>query len=79
MLVLSCINTKGESIPNFYIFKGKRKSRNFVKKIGERGVGYAMLCKLKLGLLTPCLESGFVIFYSKLEKTTLFLPNIDTC
>jgi len=27
--VLSCINARGEYLPNFYIFKGKRESRTF--------------------------------------------------
>jgi len=28
--ILTCINAKGASIPNFYIFKGKRMSRNYI-------------------------------------------------
>jgi len=28
--ILACINAKGASIPNFYIFKGKRMSRNYI-------------------------------------------------
>lgn len=35
LIVLSCINTKGDTIPNFLIFKGKRKSYNFFTKTGE--------------------------------------------
>jgi len=40
--VLSCINAKGESLPNFYIFKGIRKTRDFLIKTGEKGVVMAM-------------------------------------
>lgn len=28
--IFTCINAKGASIPNFYIFKGKRMSRNYI-------------------------------------------------
>jgi len=42
LTVLSCINAKGESIPNFYIFKGKKKTRNFIKQTGEKGTTMAM-------------------------------------
>jgi len=34
--VLASINANGESIPNFCIFKGKKKSRIFLKKTGEK-------------------------------------------
>ncbi len=29
-IILTCINAKGASISNFYIFKGKRMSRNYI-------------------------------------------------
>jgi len=32
LTVLSCVNAAGECIPNFYIFKGKRKVRDYVSK-----------------------------------------------
>jgi len=35
--ILSCINAKGEHLPNFYIFKGKKRSRNVFKKFEKRG------------------------------------------
>lgn len=40
--VLSCINASGDFLPNFYIFKGKRRTRNFLKKTGEAGAVFAM-------------------------------------
>jgi len=40
--VVPCINAKGESLPNFYIFKGKRRTRDFLRKTGERGAVLAM-------------------------------------
>ena len=42
MSVLTCINVQGDFLPNFYIFKGKRKSKNFLIKTGERGATMAM-------------------------------------
>jgi len=41
--VLVSINAKGKSLPNFYIFKGKKKkSTNFLSKTFERGATWAM-------------------------------------
>jgi len=34
--VLYCINASGQSIPNFYIFRGKQRTRNFLKKTSEK-------------------------------------------
>jgi hypothetical protein len=31
LIVLTCINAAGESIPNFYIFRGKRFRRNYIQ------------------------------------------------
>jgi len=33
--ILVCINAAEQAIPNFYIFKGKRKTRNFLRKTGD--------------------------------------------
>ena len=30
LTVLSCVNAIGHHVPNFYIFKGKQKSRNYI-------------------------------------------------
>jgi len=35
--ILSCINARGECLPNFYIFIGKRKSRKFSEKNRRKG------------------------------------------
>jgi len=43
--VLSCINASGQSIPNFYIFRGKYKSRNFIRGTGEVSATMAMSTK----------------------------------
>jgi len=44
--VLSCINARGENLPNFYIFKGKKKSINFLSKTGKKEVVLAMQKKV---------------------------------
>jgi len=42
LLVMSCINTNANTLPNFYIFKGKKRKRNFLKKTGEsKAVNYS--------------------------------------
>jgi len=41
LFVLSCINAIGKSLPNFYIFKGMKRSRNFLKKTREIGATMA--------------------------------------
>jgi len=40
--VLSCINAKGEYLPNFYIFKKRRRTRIFLKKTKEKNAILAM-------------------------------------
>jgi len=35
MSILVCINATRETIPNFYIFKGKRRTRNFLVKTSD--------------------------------------------
>jgi hypothetical protein len=42
--VLSCINAGRGSIPNFYIFKGKRMRRNYIARC-EAGATMAMQTK----------------------------------
>ena len=39
--VLVCINAAGDTIPNFYIFKGKCFGRNYIEKC-EFGITMAM-------------------------------------
>jgi len=46
LIVVSCINARGETIPNFYIFKEKKKSRNFIRHTREKGVVWAMQPKV---------------------------------
>ena len=41
LTVLSCVNASGESIPAFYIFKGKRMRENYIAKC-EDGASMAM-------------------------------------
>jgi len=43
--ILFCISAKGESILNFYIFIGKRRTRDFLRQIGEQDVVLAMQAK----------------------------------
>jgi len=43
--VLSFVNARGDTIPNFFIFKVKRRARNYIRKIGERGAAMAMQAK----------------------------------
>jgi len=42
LTVLVCINANGESIPSYYIFKGKRRSSDFLRKTGEKGATLSM-------------------------------------
>ena len=42
LFVLSCINANNEKVPNFYIFKGKRKRKDFLRKAGEPDAAIAM-------------------------------------
>jgi hypothetical protein len=42
--MLTCINAAGESIPNFYIFRGKRFRRNYIQ-FCEEGATMAMSSK----------------------------------
>jgi hypothetical protein len=44
LTVLTCINAAGESIPNFYIFRGKRFRRNYIQ-FCEQGSTMAMSTK----------------------------------
>jgi hypothetical protein len=44
LTVLTCINAAGESIPNFYIFRGKRFRRNYIQ-FCEQGATMAMSSK----------------------------------
>jgi len=43
--VVSCINARGEALPNFYVFKGKRKTRNYLTKTREKNAAQAMQTK----------------------------------
>jgi len=43
LAILSCINAKGEYLPNFYVFKRRRRrTNNSLKKIGEKDAVMAM-------------------------------------
>jgi len=65
--VLSCINARGETIPNFFIFKGKKKARNYLKKTCEKGAGIAMQPK---AWMTNVLFKAWVLYFLRnLEAT----------
>jgi hypothetical protein len=54
--VLTCINAASESIPNFYIFRGKRFRRNYIQ-FCEQGATMAMSSK---AWMTTCLFSAWI-------------------
>jgi hypothetical protein len=56
LTVLTCINAAGESIPNFYIFRGKRFRRNYIQ-FCEQGATMAMSSK---AWMTTCLFSAWI-------------------
>jgi hypothetical protein len=56
LTVLTCINSAGESIPNFYIFRGKRFRRNYIQ-FCEQGATMAMSSKVRM---TACLFSAWI-------------------
>jgi hypothetical protein len=56
LTVLTCINAAGESIPNFYIFRGKRFRRNYIYMC-EQGATMAMS---KKAWMTACLFSAWI-------------------
>jgi len=43
--VVSCVNARGNTIPNFFIFKGKRNFRNYLTKTGKKGAVQVMQSK----------------------------------
>jgi hypothetical protein len=56
LTVLTCINAAGESIPNFYIFRGKRFRRNYIQ-FCEQGATMAMSSK---AWMTACLFLAWI-------------------
>jgi hypothetical protein len=54
--ILTCINVAVESIPNFYIFRGKRFRRNYIQ-LCEQGATKAMSNK---AWMTTCLFSACI-------------------
>jgi len=41
-----CINAKGKNTPNFYIFKGKKRIRNYLRKSDKQEFALAMQPKV---------------------------------
>jgi hypothetical protein len=64
VIVLTCINSNGEYIPNLYIFKGKQRKDEYIRKC-EPGAVYAMQKKAWM--------SGY-IFYKWLDH---FFRNLE--
>jgi hypothetical protein len=65
LTVLTCVNAAGESIPNFYIFRGKRFRRNYIE-FCEEGATMAMSSK---AWMTACLFSAWMDhFIQALQK-----------
>jgi len=44
--VLVCVNAKGESLPNFFIFKRKKLKYNYLQKIGDKEATMTMQPKV---------------------------------
>jgi hypothetical protein len=65
LTILTCINAADESIPNFYIFRGKRFRRNYIHMY-EQGATMAMS---KKAWMTTCL------FYTWIDHFILALKN----
>jgi hypothetical protein len=56
LTVLTCINAAGESIPNFYIFCGKRFRRNYIHMCEQE----ATMAMSKKAWMTACLFSAWI-------------------
>ena len=56
LLLRSCINTMGESIPNFYVFKGKQTCDNYILKCD---IGSFMAMKARTWVRGFCSQNGW--------------------
>jgi hypothetical protein len=62
LFVLSCIIVEGDSIPNFYIFKGKQFRHNYIECCES---GYTMAMQLRAhGCMHVCFHMDFSFHYS---------------
>ena len=64
LTVLSCVNAAGEHIPNFYIFKGKRKQRNYIARCEPK----ACMAMQPNGWMTAFLFSAWISHFIEIVK-----------
>jgi hypothetical protein len=72
--VLSCINASGQSIPGFYIFRGKRVMMNYIQNC-ENGATMAMQPE---GWMTAILFSHWISHFIHCNKGVGSLLRTDT-
>jgi len=66
LFVLSCINVEGDSIPNFYILKGKQFGHNHIDHC-ESGSIMAMQLKAH-GCMHVCFHMDFSFHYNNASR-----------
>jgi len=64
--VVSCINARGEALPNFYVFKCKRKTRNYLKKTGEKNA--IQVIQIKAWMTCDLFMEWMHHFFSNVSK-----------
>lgn len=71
--VFSCINAAREHLPNFYIFKGKQRTRIFLKQTREDGAVMAM--QPKAWMTNYLFKEWIVHFLYNVSKTYGISPS----